>query len=61
MWEKNKPKGIFEPTKSEFKGYPILSLPIGPDGDPFSFGIAKAKAILMFLPAIRRFVDDHNS
>lgn len=58
-WNKNKPKGIFEPEESTFKGAPVLSLPVGPDGNPFSFGLKKAKAILMFLPAIKRFVDDH--
>ena len=55
-WDKKKPKGIFEPTEGEYKGYPTLSLPVGPDGDPFTFGIAKARAILMHLSAIEEFV-----
>lgn len=59
-WNKDKPKGIFEPTEGEYKGFPTLSLPVGEDGKPFSFGVAKAKAIIMFLPAIKRFVDEHS-
>ena len=59
-WNKNKPKGIFEPEESRFKGYPMLSLPVGEDGKPFSFGVTKAKAILMFKTAIEDFVAKHS-
>ena len=55
-WDKNKPKGIFEPEEGTFKGFPTLSLPVGPDGEPFSFGVAKAKAIMMFKDAIEEFL-----
>jgi len=56
-WEaKDKPKGIFEPTEGKYKGYPTLSIPVGEDGAPMSFGVQKAKAILMFRTAIEEFV-----
>ena len=59
-WEKNQPKGIFEPKEGEYKGFPTLSLPVGEDGKPFTFGVAKAKAILMFRAAIEDFVAKHS-
>ena len=60
-WEKDKPKGIFEPGEGTYKGYPILSIPIDEDGTPMSFGLTKAKAILRWQKTIEDFVARHGT
>ncbi|HNR68634.1 MAG TPA: hypothetical protein PKN04_11930 [bacterium] len=48
-----------EPIIGEFKGNPVITL--NPNSRfPFSFGLAKAKLILQYLPEIRRFIEDHD-
>lgn len=43
---------------SEYKGKPIISLPLGESGKFwFSFGVGKARAIIEHLDEIRAFVD----
>jgi hypothetical protein len=53
---------IDSPIVGEYKAHPILSLPVnvGEDGFgyPFSFGLAKAKAILDNIEDIERFVEN---
>ena len=39
----------------EYKGNPVITLPIGPRGG-FTFGLTKARTILKFLDEIREFV-----
>lgn len=42
---------------SEYKGNPIISLPLGnSDRYPFSFGYTKAKAIMEYLEDIKKFI-----
>ncbi len=49
-----------EVTIGEYKGSPVISLPITPDGKyPFTFGLSKAKAILKYIEDIRKFVQDN--
>ena len=52
-------EAILKPEESEFKGNPILQLPNG-DYSPFSFGVRKAKIILMYIKDIEEFVQDHS-
>jgi hypothetical protein len=42
----------------EFKGFKTLSLPVGRDGEAFTFGMNKAKAILTYIREIEKFVND---
>lgn len=57
--EENEKK--MEVTIGEYKGSPVISLPISPDGKfPFTFGLGKAKAILRYIDEIRKFVEDHD-
>ena len=46
------------PEISEYKGKPVLSIPIG-GGFAFSFGSKKAEAILEHLDAIKSFVESN--
>jgi hypothetical protein len=49
---------ILEVTIGEYKGSPVISLPMTADGKfPFTFGLGKAKAILKYVDEIRKFVD----
>ena len=50
-----KAEQITEPTRGTYKGSPTLSLP-KKDGYPFTFGVAKAKAILEHIDAVKAFV-----
>jgi hypothetical protein len=45
-----------EVTVGEYKGNPIITLPIGPRGG-FTFGLTKARAILKYLDDIKAFID----
>ena len=53
-----------EPTISEFKGKPVLRIPIVDNPSPdtswhwFTFGKSKAKAIVKFYDAIKRFAEE---
>jgi hypothetical protein len=47
---------IEAPEIGEFRGKPIISIPVGNSGRPFTFGYQKAKAVLAHLEDIRRFV-----
>jgi hypothetical protein len=48
-------------TVSEYKGNPILSLPVaGSTKYPFTFGLNKAKAILEYLDDIKKFVEEND-
>ncbi|WP_298666602.1 hypothetical protein [uncultured Methanofollis sp.] len=49
-------KSLDKPEVGEYKGNPILSIPVGKSGRPFSFGYQKAKAILLYVEEIRAFV-----
>ena len=44
-----------EVTIGEYKGNPIISLPIGPRGG-FTFGLTKARAIIKYLDDIKAFI-----
>jgi len=45
-----------EVTVGEYKGNPVITLPIGPRGG-FSFGLTKARAILKYLEDIKAFIE----
>ena len=53
-----------QPTISEFKGKPVIRIPIvdNPSADTswhwFTFGNSKAKAIVKFFDAIKKFAED---
>jgi hypothetical protein len=50
-----------EVTIGEYKGSPVISLPITPDGKfPFTFGLGKAKAILRYIDEIKKFVEEND-
>jgi hypothetical protein len=50
-----------EVTIGEYKGSPVISLPITPDGKfPFTFGLGKAKAILKYIDEIKKFVEEND-
>ncbi len=50
-----------EVTIGEYKGSPTITLPTSVDGRfPFTFGLAKAKAILKYLEDIKKFVEQHD-
>jgi hypothetical protein len=40
----------------EYKGNPVITLPIGPRGN-FTFGLTKARAILKYLDDIKIFIE----
>lgn len=48
---------IKSPQEGEFKGRPVLSIPVGGNGYPFSFGMGKAMAIVRYFDSIKSFVD----
>jgi|GEM_PF-3389013 len=45
-----------EVTVGEYKGNPVITLPIGPRGG-FTFGLTKARAILKYLDDIKGFIE----
>jgi len=61
MEEKNK---TVEPTIGEFKGKPVLRLPLVENPSPdtpwhwFTFGRSKAKVIVKFYEAIKKFAEE---
>ena len=61
MNEENK---TAQPELSEFKGKPVLRIPLVEDPSPetawhwFTFGKSKAKAIVKFFDAIKKFAED---
>lgn len=44
----------------EYKGNPVITLPIGPRG-VFTFGITKARAILKYLDDIKAFIEKNET
>lgn len=44
----------------EFKGSKTISIPFGPNNEPFTFGKTKARAIMKYLKEIERFAEDGN-
>ncbi len=53
--EGNDRPGFYEATRGEYKGHPVITLPIG-GGRGFTFGLTKARAILDHLEEIEKFV-----
>ena len=47
-----------EVTVGEYKGNPVISLPIGPRGG-FTFGLTKARAIIKYLDDIKAFIENN--
>ena len=53
-----------QPTISEYKGKPVLRIPTVEDPSPdtawhwFSFGSSKAKAIVKYYEAIKKFAEE---
>ncbi|MBN2107963.1 MAG: hypothetical protein JW832_11105 [Deltaproteobacteria bacterium] len=45
-----------EVTVGEYKGNPVITLPIGPRGG-FTFGLTKARAIIKYLDDIKSFIE----
>jgi hypothetical protein len=45
-----------EVTVGEYKGNPVITLPIGPRGG-FTFGLTKARAIIKYLDDIKGFIE----
>ena len=42
----------------EYKGFKTISIPVGKDNEAFTFGSAKAKAILTYIREIEKFVNE---
>ena len=57
MAENESPKAD-EVTVGEYKGNPIITLPIGPRGG-FTFGLTKARAILKYIEDIKSFIENN--
>lgn len=59
----NEERGHAQPVIDEFKGKPIIRIPIVPDPNPetswhwLTFGKSKAKAIIAHIEAIRKFAE----
>ena len=52
-----KPKRVIsQPEVGDYKGNKTLSIPFGKDGEAFSFGVVKAKAIIKYYTEIVQFV-----
>ena len=55
---------VFEPLLGEYKGKPVLRIPLVDNPDPennwhwMSFGKNKAKAIVKYIEAIKKFAED---
>jgi hypothetical protein len=49
-----------EVTIGEYKGNPVITLPIGPRGG-FTFGLTKARAILKYLDDIKAFIEKNEA
>jgi hypothetical protein len=53
-----------QPLMGEFKGKPVIRIPIVEDPSPetswhwFTFGKSKAKAIIKYLDAIKKFAEE---
>jgi hypothetical protein len=45
-----------EVTVGEYKGNPVITLPIGPRGG-FTFGLTKARAIIKYIDDIKGFIE----
>lgn len=62
--KKEEPKKVVGPTIEEFKGKPILRLPLVDDPSPdvtwhwFTFGRSKAKAIVKYFDEIKKFSEN---
>ena len=58
------PKQEFQPTIGEYKGKPVIRFPVVDDPDPqtawhwMSFGKGKAKAIVKYYDAIKKFAEE---
>lgn len=52
-------KVIFEPKESEYKGHPVISIPISEDGKFMTFGLQKAMGIIQWKDDIENFVTKH--
>jgi hypothetical protein len=49
-----------EVVKGEFKGSPVISIPLSADGKfLFTFGVSKAKAIIKYIDEIKQFVEEN--
>lgn len=61
--EKQSGEKIAQPVIDEFKGKPIIRIPIVPDPNPetswhwLTFGKSKAKAIIAHIEAIKKFAE----
>jgi hypothetical protein len=51
-------KQITVPSRTEFKGNPMIEIPVGKDGEAWGFGLNKARAILKYMKDIEKFVAD---
>lgn len=49
------------PRMDEYRGNPLIVIPVGPDDREFSFGVGKARAILENLEAVIAFAFDYES
>jgi hypothetical protein len=64
MEEEQQPKQEVQPTMGEYQGKPIIRLPTVDAPNPditwhwFSFGKTKAKAIVKYFDAIKKFAEE---
>jgi hypothetical protein len=49
---------ITQPEMGEFKGNMTISIPVGKDGEAFTFGYQKGKAIQKYFTEIDQFVKE---
>jgi hypothetical protein len=57
-YQKDQRESIVKPRIGEYQGNPTISIPFGKDGQPFTFGYTKAKAILNWIDDIALFVKE---
>ncbi len=53
---------ISKPEIGEYKGCPTISIPLldgnNTEGQPFSFGLRKAKAVVAYIKDIKKFYEE---
>ena len=50
-----------EVSVSDYKGHPILQIPVGQSDRTFGIGLSKAKAVLEYMDDVKKFVEKYNT
>lgn len=55
-FRKTSKRCITQPEMGEFRGNSTISIPVGKEGEAFTFGYMKAKAIQKYFAEIEQFI-----